>query len=163
MYQRHNAFPHLCLACILVLHHASLHCRDLSFCGHVWSISHDLILAPTAMWPSSRFHTFTIFMFFMLWHALLCTSLGSIAFHSHVLCLSSKVHWCVFCFVSLTLYHICLCISIYVHLSRYLFILHHPWMFSTTYLVLSPGDSLSMLTCQHIGRFLLTSLPSPAH
>jgi hypothetical protein len=101
------------------------------------------------------------------WEALFLTlhaSLGSIAFHSHVLSSSSKVHWCIFHFVSLALHHICLYIPVYVHLSHYVFILHHPCTFSTTYLALSPGNSLSMLTRQHIvGGFYRTSLPSLTH
>jgi hypothetical protein len=83
---------------------------------------------------------------------------------SHVLSSSSKVHWCIFHFVSLALHHICLHIPIYVHLSRYVFILHHPCMFSATYSAPSPGNSLSMLTCQRIvGGFYFTSLPSLRH
>jgi len=101
---------------------------------------------------------------FVLWHVLPCTSLGSIAFRSHVLSSSSKVHRCVFHFVSLALHHIFLCISIYVHLSHYVFILHHPCTFSTTYLAPRPGNLLSMLTHQRIvGDLGGTSLPSLTH
>jgi len=64
------------------------------------------------------FCVFRILAFFTLRHALPRASLGSIAFHSHVLSSSSKVHWCVSHFVSLAFHHICLCIPIYVHLSH---------------------------------------------
>jgi hypothetical protein len=101
---------------------------------------------------------------FALWHVLPHASLGSITFCSHVLFLSSKVHWCIFHFVSLALYHICLCIPIYVHLSHYVFILHHPCMFSATYSAPRPGNLLSMLIRQRIvGGFWGTSLPSLTH
>jgi hypothetical protein len=69
----------------------------------------------------SHFRAFCIFhilAFFALRHALPRASLGSIAFCSHVLSSSSKVHWCVSHFVSLAFHHICLCIPIYVHLSH---------------------------------------------
>jgi hypothetical protein len=118
----------------------------------------------------SCFHTYCIFcalcvlMFFALWHALPHTSLGSITFCLHILSSSSKVHWCIFHFVSLASYHLCLCIPIYVHLSHYVFTLHHPCMFSATYSALSPGNSLSMLThhCRVRG-FHFTSLPPLTH
>jgi hypothetical protein len=78
-----------------------------------------------------------------------------------VLSSSSKVHWCVSHFISLAFHHICLCIPIYVHLSHYVFILHHPCTFSATYSAPRPGNSLSMLTRQRIVRgFYLTSFPS---
>jgi hypothetical protein len=110
------------------------------------------------------FCSLRILAFFALWHALPCASLGSIAFCSHVLSSSSKVHWCIFRFVSLALYHICLCIPIYVHLSCYVFTLHHPCTFSATYLAPNPGNSLNMLTCQRRVRvFHFTSLPSLTH
>jgi len=112
----------------------------------------------------SRFRAsrvFHILTFFTLQHALPRASLGSIAFRLHVLSSSSKVHWCVSHLVSLALYHICPCIPIYVHLSHYVFILHHPCMFSTTYLAPRPRNSLSMLTRQCIERgFYFTTLPS---
>jgi hypothetical protein len=111
----------------------------------------------------SRFHTvrnsctrisrrFRILAFFAFRHALLRASLGPIAFCSHVLSSSSKVHWWVSHLVSLALYHICPCIHIYAHLSHYVFILHHPCMFSATYSAPRPGNSLNMLTCQRIVR-----------
>jgi len=112
----------------------------------------------------SHFRAFCIFCilaFFALRHALPRASLGSIAFRSHVLSSSSKVHWCVSHFVSLAFHHICLCIPIYVHLSHYVFILHHPCTFSATYSAPRPGNSLSMLTRQRIVRgFYWTSFPS---
>jgi hypothetical protein len=112
----------------------------------------------------SHFRAFCVFhilAFFALRHALPRASLGSIAFRSHVLSSSSKVHWCVSHFVSLAFHHICLCIPIYVHLSHYVFILHHPCTFSATYSAPRPGNSLSMLTRQRIvGGFDLTTLPS---
>jgi hypothetical protein len=98
------------------------------------------------------FRVFRILAFFTFRHALPRASLGSIAFRSHVLSSSSKVHWCVSHLVSLALYHICPCIHIYVHLSHYVFILHHPCMFSATYSALRPGNSLGMLTRQRIVR-----------
>jgi hypothetical protein len=107
------------------------------------------------------FRVFRILVFFAFRHALPCASLGSIAFRSHVLSSSSKVHWCVSHLVSLALYHICPCIHIYVHLPHDVFILHHPCMFSATYLAPRPGNLLSMLTRQRIVRgFYGTSLPS---
>jgi hypothetical protein len=63
------------------------------------------------------FCVFRILAFFALRHALPRASLGSIAFRSHVLSSSSKVHWCISHFVSLAFHHICLCIPLYVHLS----------------------------------------------
>jgi len=63
------------------------------------------------------FRVFRILAFFALRHALPRASLGSIAFRSHVLSSSSKVHWCVSHFVSLAFHHICPCIPLYVHLS----------------------------------------------
>jgi len=147
---------------IFALSHISriLHFRFLAFSciSHIAHISrsHTVHILHTCI-----SHRFRISAFFALWHALPHTSLGSIAFRLHVLSSSSKVHWCVFHFVSLALYHICLCIPIYVHLSRYVFILHHPCTFSATYSALRPGNSLSMLTRQHIvGGFYFTSLPS---
>jgi hypothetical protein len=107
------------------------------------------------------FCVFRILVFFALRHVLPRASLGSIAFRSHVLSSSSKVHWCVSHFVSLASHHICLCIPIYVHLSHQLFILHHPCTFSATYSAPRPGNLLSMLTCQQIVRgFYFTSYPS---
>jgi hypothetical protein len=107
------------------------------------------------------FRVFRILAFFALRHALPRASLGSIAFRSHVLSSSSKVHWCVSHFVSLAFHHIYLCIPLYVHLSYQLFILHHPCTFSATYSAPRPGNSLSMLTRQHIVRgFYFTSLLS---
>jgi hypothetical protein len=113
---------------------------------------------------SSHFRAFRVFRilaFFALRYALPRASLGSIAFRSHVLSSSSKVHWCVSHFVSLAFHHIYLCIPLYVHLSYQLFILHHLCTFSATYSAPRPGNSLSMLTRQHIVRgFYFTSLLS---
>jgi hypothetical protein len=132
-------------------------CRDSSLYGRVQTILQDLILDLLQCGDFHVFHVFCILAFFALWHVLLHASLGSIAFCLHVLSSSSKVHWCVFHFVSLALHHICLYFPIYVHLSCYVFILHHPRTFSATYSALSPGNSLSMLTCQCIvGGFYLT-------
>jgi len=110
---------------------------------------------------SRAFRVFRILVFFTFRHALSHASLGPIAFRLHVLSSSSKVHWCISHLVSLALYHICPCIHIYVHLSHYVFILHHPCTFSATYSAPRPGNSLSMLTRQRIVRgFYYTSDPS---
>jgi hypothetical protein len=115
--------------------------------SHISQVSH-----------SHAFRVFCILAFFAFQHVLLRASLGSIAFCSHVLFSSSKVHWCVSHLVSLALYHICPCIHIYVCLSHYVFILHHPCMFSATYLAPRPGNSLSMLIRQRIVRVFFTLL-----
>jgi hypothetical protein len=131
-----HVFAHLTNYAHLAIPHSSQFAHS-----HISQVSH-----------SRAFRVFRILAFFVFRHALPCASLGSIAFHSHVLSSSSKVHWCVSHLVSLVLYHICPCIHIYVHLSHYVFILHHPCMFSTTYSAPRPGNSLSMLTRQCIVR-----------
>jgi len=140
-------FTHFALSCISCFQIPCAFCdpTHFTFC----------ILAYLARFMFSHISHFA---FFALWHALLRASLGSIAFHLHVLSSSSKVHWCIFHFVSLALHHICLYIPIYVHLSCYVFILHHPCTFSTTYSAPSPGNSLSMLICQRIVGGLMALL-----
>jgi hypothetical protein len=96
--------------------------------------------------------------------ALTCTTthlpgIHHILFTCPVLILQGPLMHISLCFTYITSY-----ISLhshYVHLSHYVFILHHPCTFSATYLALRPGNLLSMLTCQHIvGGFYGTSLPS---
>jgi len=145
MFQIPRIFAHLTNYAQLAIPHSSQFAHS-----HISQASH-----------SRAFRIFCILVFFAFRHALPRASLGSIAFRSHVLSSSSKVHWCVSHLVSLALYHICPCIHIYVHLYHYVFILHHPCMFSATYSAPRPGNSLSMLTRQRIVRsFYWTSLPS---
>jgi hypothetical protein len=159
-------------------------CRDSSLYRHIQTIPQDLILAPAAAWQFlhiSQSHTFCILAFFVFLHVF-----AHFAFlHSRVFCALTRATACLprihcipfTCPVLILqgpLVHISLCFthitsymslhSIYVHLSRYVFILHHPCTFSATYSALSPGNSLSMLTRQCIvGGFYCTSLLSLTH
>jgi hypothetical protein len=114
-------------------------------------------------------HVFTHFAFSHshIFCALTCTTthlprIHCILFTCPVLILQGPLVRISLCFTHITSYmslH-----SIYVHLSPYVFILHHHCTFSTTYLAPSPGNSLSMLTCQRIvGGFYCTSLLSLTH
>jgi hypothetical protein len=84
----------------------------LTYCTH-FAIPHSSYFAHSHILRVSHFRIFRIshfciLVFFALWHVLPHASLGSIAFCLHVLSSSSKVHWCIFHFVSLALHHMSL-------------------------------------------------------
>jgi len=140
-YLVHFAIPH-------ISHFTILHISHFTY-SHISRVSHFRIFC------ISHFAFLHFLCFDTRYHAP--PRIHCIPFTCPVLILRGQLVCISLCFTRITS---CLYIPIYVHLSRYVFILHHPCTFSATYLAPSPGNSLSMLTCQRIvggfwGDFLI--------